>query len=144
MITDYYISEEKFITLASQFYKDPRGFLYFKIENEENCYSFNAGQLNRYIYVAATIIKETPTPLLLDLRNITGVLSCSTFSLLAKKFKLNTSFTKTSFIVNSLSLKLLIHNYIRIYKPSIPSRVFNTIEKSIDYLEYKPQTLAWK
>lgn len=144
MITDYYISEEKFIALASQFYKDPRGFLYFKIENEKNCNSFNAWQLNRYIYVASNIIKETPTSLLLDLRNITGVPSSSTFSLLSKNFKLNTSFTKISFIVNSLSLKLLIHNYIRIYKPSIPSRVFNTIEKSIDYLECKPQTLAWK
>ncbi|MBN4046943.1 hypothetical protein JYU05_00185 [bacterium AH-315-P13] len=144
MTTDYYISEEKFITLASQFYKDPRGFLYFKIENEKNCDSFNTGQLNSYIYVAANIIKKTPVPLLIDLRNITGVPSSSTFRLLANNDKLNTSFTKISFIVNSLSLKLLIHNYIRIYRPSILSRVFSTIEKSIDYLEYKPQTLAWK
>jgi hypothetical protein len=144
IITDYYISEEIFISLASQFYKDPRGFLYFKIENEKNCNSFNAKQLNRYIYVAATIIKGTPVPLLIDLSNITGVPSSSTFRLLANNDTLNTNFTKISFIVNSLSLKLLIHNYIRIYQPCIPSRVFNTIEKSIDYLEYNPQTLTWK
>ncbi len=128
----------------SQFYKDPRGFLYFKIENEENFTDFNAELFNRYIYVAAKIIKDTPTPLLIDLRNVTGVPSSSTFSLLAKNFKLNTNFTKISFIVNELPIKLLIHNYIRIYNPFIPSRVFSTIDKSIDYLEYKPQTLAWK
>lgn len=144
MITDYYISGEKFINLASQFYNDPRGFLYFKIENENNCYSFNAGQLNRYIYVAAKIIKDTHIPLLIDLRNITGVQSSSTFRFLTNNDKLNTNFTKISFIVNSLSLKLLIHNYIRIHKPNIPSKVFNTIEKSIDYLESEKQTLAWK
>ena len=142
MTSNYYISEEIFITLASQFYKDPRGFLYLKIENEKNCTNFNAEQLNIYIYVAANIIEKTPTPLLLDLRNITRVYSSSTFSLLAKNFNLNANFTKISFLVNSLSLRLLIYNYIRLYKPCIPSRVFNSIEKSIDFLEDKPLTLV--
>ncbi len=103
MTSNYYKSEEIFITLASQFYKDPRGFLYFKIENEKNCTNFNAEQLNKYIYVAANIIEETPTPLLLDLRNTTRVHSSNTFSLLAKVSNLNANFTKISFLVNSLS-----------------------------------------
>ena len=123
---------------------DKHGYLYFKIANKKDCKNFKSEQLYKFINLATTTAREKPKPLLIDLRNVHGVLSSSTFCILAKDIKFNESFTKIAFIAGSLSIKIMILNYIRIYKPLASSRVFNTIEKGIDYLLYKPKNIVWK
>ena len=144
MTDEHILIDEKTIKPGKAYYIDKRGFLYLKIVNQKRCKDFKTEQLKIYINLATTIAKENHIPILIDSRDVTGVISSSTFSLLAKDSKLKACFSKIAFVANSLPIKLMIHNYIRIYKPYIPTKVFKTIEQGIDYLLYKPQDLTWK
>lgn len=119
--------------LSQNFYIDERGFLYFKLVNHENCNLLTIEQLNKYIIAASGICENNYMPFLVDLRYATGVASYSTFKLLGKDIQLKSVCSKMALIVNSLPLKILMHNYIKVNKPKIPSQVFYDIEGGINF-----------
>jgi len=119
--------------LGQNCYIDERGFLYFKLVNQENCNLLTIEQLNKLIVDVSSICENSYMPFLVDLRYATGVASYSTFKLLAKDIQLKSVCSKIAFIVNSLPLKILIHNYIKINKPKIPSQVYYDIDGGINY-----------
>ena len=119
--------------LGQNCYIDERGFLYFKLVNQDNCNLLTVQQLNELIVAVSSICENSYMPFLVDLRYATGVASYSTFKLLAKDIQLKSVCSKIAFIVNSLPLKILIHNYIKMHNPKIVSCVFNDIDEGISF-----------
>ena len=119
--------------LGQNCYIDERGFLYFKLVNQENCNLLTIEQLNKLIVAVSGICENSYMPFLVDLRYATGVASCSSFKLLAKDLQLKLVCSKIAFIVNSFPLKVLIHNYIKLHKPKITSQVFYDIDGGINF-----------
>ncbi len=119
--------------LSQNFYIDERGFLYFKLVNQENCNILTIEKLNKLIVDVTSFCENYYMPFLVDLRYASGVAGYSTFKLLAKDIQLKSVCSKISFIVNSLPLKILIYNYIKIHKPHIHSQVFHDLDGGINF-----------
>ncbi len=114
-------------------YIDERGFLYFKVITQENANLLTIGKLNRYIITVSKICENNYLPFLVDLRDVSGTVKNNTLKLLAKDIHLKSVCSKMAFIVNSLPIKILIINYIKMHKPKILSIVFDDIDEGINF-----------
>lgn len=114
-------------------YIDERGFLYFKLLNQENYSLLTIDQLNKHLDVVSSICENNYLPFLVDLRDVIGVAKNGTLKLLAKDILLKSVCSKIVFIVNSLPKKILINNHVKMYKPKILSQVFIDIDEGIRF-----------
>lgn len=117
------------------FHIDKYGILYLNLHGESKYNLLTIERLNNYIDSISKICDNSAESILIDLRNIYGVISieASCFNLLAKDMRLKTVCRKMAFITNSLPLTLKIDNYITKYHPNIRTRVFNYVEDGIDF-----------
>jgi len=77
-------------------------------------------------------------PLLVDLRDTKGTFSIAAAQLLANSFKNLSLIISEAYVVNSLSINLLIRSYKRLYDTSIPYAVFNNMAMAEKYcLDFK-------
>ena len=107
-------------------------FLYCKIKNQNEHMLFKKEQLAAYLDLITKLDQEATLPLLIDLTELKRLSSSGIFSLLASN-KIKSNCSEFVFIVNSLSIKLMIYNYLRLYKPLINSRVFGSLKSAMDY-----------
>ncbi|MFI1770831.1 hypothetical protein [Thalassobellus citreus] len=121
--------------LTESFYIDERGFLYLKISNKNTNYLFTAAELVEYIDIITKTCDKKTNTLLIDVRNFLGEVTFQRpcYLLYAKDLKLKSVCKKVVFITNTAKVNLKIENYISKYKPKVDTKVFNCLEKAIDY-----------
>lgn len=72
-------------------------------------------------------------PLLVDLRNVVCNFTVEAFKSLAISENFRQYITYEVFITNSIKGKLLVLTYKRIYEPKKPFKIFDDVEKAIQY-----------
>lgn len=114
---------------------DSRGFLHLKFRSENNYILLRFEELNHYIDAISKICNSNVSSILVDIRDITGLVSIDfpCYRLLAKDTRLKAVCTKLAFVSNSHHLSLKIENYIAMHKPKVRTRVFNDLEDGINY-----------
>ena len=117
------------------FHIDEYGILHLKLYGESKYNLLTVKKLNTYISTISNICDKSATSILIDLRNVLGVISIdsSCYWLLAEDLRLKSVCSKIAFITNSLSLKLKIDKYNSIYHPKVETRVFNNVGDGISY-----------
>ncbi len=120
---------------SETFYIDSRGFLYLKLYRQNYYNQLTLEKLNEYIGVISNMCNKTTSSILVDVRDIFGVVRIDhdCLDLLAKDIRLKKVCKKVAFLTNSLPLALKIRNYITKYHPTVHTRVFNHMEEGIDF-----------
>lgn len=117
------------------FYIDFRGFLCLKFISENNYNLVTIKDLNRYLDIISKIHTHNISSILVDLRNVKGIISVDniSFKLLAKDIRLRSVCHKIAFVTHSPLLTLKINNYITMYRPNVHTKVYNNIENGIEF-----------
>lgn len=133
----------------SEFWIKDDGILYAKIgtPNMNNRLDVHTAEL--YIDAIARLSKGKAMPLLIDLRNTKGTFSNEAAQLLARKFKAMPIAICEAYVVNSLSVRLLVHSYKRIFNPDSPFEIFKTVTSAREYClncinDYQPSIRSLK
>lgn len=114
------------------------GILYVKLGSLDVDNKLDDRTAQLYLDAITELSKGTPRPLLIDLRGVKGTFLNTAAHLLSKNFE-NMSFViSEAYVVNSLSVKLLVQAYKRIYKTKIPYAIFENVSIAKEYsLSYK-------
>ncbi|SKB57706.1 hypothetical protein SAMN05660866_02223 [Maribacter arcticus] len=112
---------------------DTNGILFCKINNLDahNKLDFKSAQL--YLEAIIKLTNGVPMPFLIDLRDTKGTFSIAAAQLLSKKFNTLPLVVSTAYVVNSLSINLLIQSYKRIYDTKIPFEIFKDMTSAKNY-----------
>lgn len=117
----------------ASFWIQDNGILYCKLGNleEDNKLDYKLALL--YLDAIAKLSGNSPMPLLIDLRNTKGTFSNDAAHLLSERFRTMQNVVCEAYVVNSLSVKLLVQAYKRIYKTKIPYALFDQMSEAEDY-----------
>ncbi len=130
--------EEMIIYEHASFWTDSSGVIFckFKSLNAHNKLDYKIAEL--YIEAISKLSNGVPMPLLIDLRDTKGTFSIAAAQLLANSFNNLSLIISEAYVVNSLSINLLIRSYKRLYDTSIPYAVFDDMSTAEKYcLEFK-------
>ncbi len=117
----------------SSFWTDSDGILYAKIGTTDINKRLDYNTAMSYVEAIANLSKGRPMPLLIDLRNAKGTFSNAAAQLLSRKFKTMPFVLCEAFVVNSLSIRLLVNSYKRIFDPNSPFELFKTVAAARAY-----------
>lgn len=120
------------------FWKEDDGILYGRFSNlsVEDSMDHKTAQL--YIDAILKLSKGEAIPLLIDLSEAKGTISNAAAQLLSKSSNDMPCVICEAYVVESLSVKLLVQAYKRIYNTKIPHALFKNVASARDYcLEYK-------
>ena len=117
----------------SSFWVDKDGILNCKIYNcnTDNRLDFKTAQLFLNAIEGLTLGK--PMPFLLDFRGVKGTFSNAAGQALSEGLKNSQLIPCEAYVVNSLSIKLLVRTYKRLYHPNIPYNIFNDLNAAKSY-----------
>lgn len=109
------------------------GILYCKLFNQDINYNLTEENTLNYINVMISLCNGVCSPFLIDLRDVKG-----TYTIDAAKLLSNTKAIKDlrlceAFLLNSMSSKLLVDSYKRIYDPKTPFKIFYEMDGAIKY-----------
>lgn len=112
----------------ASFWIQDNGILYCKLDSLEadNKLGYKSAQM--YLESLEKLIKDNPMPLLIDLRNTKGTISIEAAHLLSESFNKMQHVICEAYVVNTLSVKLLVQGYKRIYKTKIPYGIFEKMD----------------
>ncbi|HAT64516.1 MAG TPA: hypothetical protein DCS66_07920 [Flavobacteriaceae bacterium] len=109
------------------------GILYCKLFNQDINYNLTEENTLNYINAMISLCNGVCSPFLIDLRDVKG-----TYTIDAAKLLSNTKAIKElrlceAFLLNSMSSKLLVDSYKRIYDPKTPFKIFYEMDRAIKY-----------
>lgn len=116
---------------AKFWYED--GILYGKLFNQDDNQSLKEENTLSYINAMIKLCNGVPSPFIIDLRDIKGTYTISAARLLSNTKTLRDLRLCEAYVLNSLSSKLLVNSYKRIYDPKTPYMVFYDIEGAVKY-----------
>ncbi len=122
-------------TETETFYLDSRGFFHLKFISDNNYNLVTFDHLNSYLDSISKIHNYNISSVLVDLRNVNGIVSIDNVSLklLSKDIRLRSVCNKIAFITRSYALTLKLNNYITRYRPNVLTKVYNDINDGIDF-----------
>lgn len=134
--------EEMIIHKHATFWTKGNGVLFGKIRNFNSQHQLDSRTAQLYLDTIADLSKGTPMPFLIDLRDVKGTFSSEAGLLLAKSFNNLSHIIYEVYVVNSLSISLLVQSYKRIYHTKTPFIICNDMEEAQEHcLEYKTRKL---
>ena len=86
-----------------------------------------------YLETIGKLSKGEPLPIIIDLRDTKGTFSIAAAQLLSKSFNSGAFISSEAYIVNSLSINLLILSYKRLFDSKIPYAIFKKVSKAEEY-----------
>ena len=125
--------EEIKIQGHAKFWIGEEGILHCKLSNSNMDKKLDYKTAQLYLEAIETLSKGRPMPLLIDLRSTKGTFSSAAAQLLAKSWDNMPSVLCEGYVVSTLSVKLLVQAYKRIYKTKIPFGIFNNLNKATEY-----------
>ncbi len=87
----------------------------------------------RYLEAIVKLSKGKPLPIIVDLRDTKGTFSIAAARLLSKSFNSGAFIVSEAYVVNSLSINLLVHSYKRLFYSKIPFAIFKNVPKAEEY-----------
>lgn len=130
--------EEIIIYEHATFWTDSSGILFCKFQslNANNKLDYKIAEL--YIDTISKLSNGMPMPLLIDLRDTKGTFSIAAAQLLANSFNNLSLIISEAYVVNSLSINLLIRSYKRLYNTNISYSIFEDMTMAEKYcLDFK-------
>lgn len=116
---------------ATFWYQD--GILYGKLFNQDINHNLKEENTLYYINALIKLCNGICSPFLIDLRDIKGTYTISAAKLLSNTKALRNLILCEAYVLNSLSSKLLVDSYKRIYDPKTPYMVFYDINGAVTY-----------
>lgn len=115
------------------FWIQDNGILYCKLGNLEPDNKLDYKSARLFLDVIRKLSKDEPIALLIDLSRTKGTFSNDAAHLLSESFGNMPFVICEAYVVNNLSVKLLVQAYKRIYKTKIPYNLSDKIEKAEAY-----------
>jgi len=115
------------------FWTQDNGILFCKLRNLQPDLKLDCKSASLYLDAIRKLSADEPVPLLIDLRDTKGTFSNDAAHLLSDSFSNMPFVICEAYVVNSLSVKLLVQAYKRIYKTNIPYALFNRISDAETY-----------
>ena len=116
---------------AKFWYKD--GILYCHLFNNNIHHSLHEESVLNYINTMILLCNGKKSPFVIDLRNCRGTYTTTAAKLLSNTKELKQVRFFEAFIINSISSKLLVDSYKRIYDPNTDYKVFDKMEDAVDF-----------
>jgi len=117
----------------ADFWTDESNILYCKPSNALEFQKMELDDVKNYIVAIEKITNGRSMPFLIDLRGIKGTFSILAAKELSKNKKLCQLRLSEAFVVNSISMKLLVLSYKRIFDPKTPFMLFNDMGMAKEY-----------
>ena len=117
----------------SKFWIDSFGILNCKHFNRDMNWRLDKDEVEKYILAILTLAADKPRSLIVDFRDVRGTYTILAARLFAKDPSVNKLIISEAFIVNSISIRLLVNAYKRIYEPLIPFKIFSNIKDAQQY-----------
>jgi len=102
------------------FWLQNEAIIFCKLTNLDSSLKLDYKTAQSYIDAIVLLTKGSPMPLVVDLRYMKGTFTISAAQLLSKTFASTSLITCEAYVVNSLSIKLLVHSYKRLFGNDIP------------------------
>lgn len=115
------------------FWLDTKGILNCKLYNNNSEHKLDYKTAQLFLEAVDSLYSGKPAPLLLDLRDVKGTFTNDAAQILSSTLKKMNWVTCEAYVVNSLSVKLLVQAYKRIYKTKIPFALFDQISEAEAY-----------
>jgi len=110
------------------------GIICIQAKLSGNDFELDVPLAKSFIELAEKKCKGIPRPFLFDLRDIDGIMTIEAGRLLAKSEILKYLRIAHAFIVNSLSVRLMVNFYLRVYSPGCPGKIFDQEGEAINWL----------
>lgn len=122
----------------ASFWTDGSGILFGKINNLNPQQKLDDKTARLYLNTIAELSKGKAMPFLIDLRDIKGTFSVEAGQLLGKSMNEMSTILYEVYVVNSLSITLLVQSFKRIYHGTKPFVIFNDMTQALEQcLKYK-------
>lgn len=115
------------------FWLDTKGILNCKLYNNKRDHKLNYKTAQLFLDAVDSLYSGNPAPLLLDLRDVKGTFTNDAAQILSSTLKKMKWVTCEAYVVNSLSVKLLVKAYKRLYPTNIPYEIFTDMEDAHVY-----------
>jgi hypothetical protein len=110
-----------------------QGILFCEIRNNDISINLNMETIKNYIEAILSLCNNQAMPFLIDLRDTKGAYVNSAAKLLATSPEIQKVRLVEIFVTNSMSIKLLINSYKRLFNPSTPFMIFNNYDEAVEY-----------
>ena len=107
--------------------------LFCQFLNTDLNYKLTDRDMERFLKAIEDLTKEKCMPLVVDLRNVVCNFTVEAFKLLAINESFCQRITFEAFVTNSIKGKLLVLAYKRIFEPKKPFKIFDDVEKAVQY-----------
>ncbi|NNE55056.1 MAG: hypothetical protein HKN32_03475 [Flavobacteriales bacterium] len=110
------------------------GLLKIKVNEVMQEAKVDVPDINHFIRAISQYCGSVARPFLIDLRDIDGSVEVEASRLFASSPEMANVRLAQAFVVNSLSIRLLVNFYIRVHQPNCPSQVFSDVEEAEGWL----------
>lgn len=105
--------EKTIIESQASFYTE-KGILFCEVHNLSQISSWTSRFYRRFLRVLQELTQGVPMPLIVDLKQARGTLSTDTAKVLSERCRRNPLIMGEAYIVESLSVRLLVQSYVRL------------------------------
>lgn len=117
----------------AKFWIGSEGILNCKYFNSDVNWKLRTSAVKKYILALLTLAADRPRPIIVDFRNVSGIYTIMAARLFVRDSSVNRIIISEAFIVNSLTVRLLVCVYKKIYDPFIPFKIFYNIKDAQEY-----------
>lgn len=125
--------DELIIYEHATFWIDNAGILFCKLTSLDAQNKLDFKIANKYIDAIVKLSNGIPRPFVIDLRDTKGTFSIAGAQVLSNALSKVSLVISEAYIVNTLSMNLLIHSYKRLYNTTIPFEIFNNDASALAY-----------
>ena len=115
------------------FWTDDSDILYCEFSNKKSNFILDYSTVKVYIDAIISLCNGKAMPFLIDLRESRGTFSIAAAKLIAKSPELSQLRISESFVTNTISIRLLIVSYKRLYDPITPFNIFTNTQDAIKF-----------
>ncbi|WP_157358328.1 hypothetical protein [Winogradskyella sp. J14-2] len=109
------------------------GILFCQFLNTSMSYKLMEKDVVNYLKTIKQLTEGRSVPMVVDLRNVVGSFSVEAVKLISNNEAFQQNTTRQAFVINTLQSKLLVLAFKRIYEPHKPFRIFEDVNKAMEY-----------
>lgn len=110
-----------------------QGILFCEIRNTDTNFKSQFEIIEKYIEAILSLCNKETMPFLIDVRDSKGAYVNSAAKLIASSPEIKEVRLAEVFVSNSMSIKLLINSYKRLFNPKTPFRIFENFDNAFEY-----------
>lgn len=127
--------EEIVVHEYATFWTENTGIIYCELYNTDFRNKLDKRTAQIYLKAIKQLSKGTPMPLYIDLRKAKGTFTIEAAQVLSKELGSSTLINCEAFVVQSLSIHVLVQAYKRIFKTTVPYGIFKSALKAQEFCD---------